>query len=141
MPMYDIICKACGKTEDHICPTDERYTCPRCKGSAYAPIQPVTTIGIVWSNAETNTQLGTHWETNAQKREWMKKHPKAQPMAKGSQADKDFSNQLKDKGEKALKKAGYKDMQEYQSEGRKFGKKAEKGKTFYHEAGKGVKYF
>ena len=141
MPMYDIVCKDCGKTEDHICPVNERYTCPQCKGSAYAPIPPVTTIGIVWRNAETTTQLGTRWETHAQKREWMKKHPKAAPMIKGSQEEKDFSYALKDKAEKAVKNVGFKDTQSYMKEGRKMKKVAEKGKTFYHEAGKGVKYF
>lgn len=141
MPMYDIICKDCGETEDHICPVGKRYICPQCSGPAHAPIQPVVTLGIVWSNAETNEQLGTHWETNAQKREWLKKHPKAAAMTKGSQEDKDFSYALKDKADKAVRKQGFKDVAEYTKEGRKAGKRAPKGKTFYHEAGKGVKYF
>jgi hypothetical protein len=100
----------------------------------------VITLGIVFSNAETNAQLGTHWETNAEKRAWQERHPNARPMVKGSQEEKDFSYALKDKTEKAVKKAGFKDTQQYMREGRKMKKQAAKGKTYYHEAGKGVKH-
>ena len=122
-----------------MCYADERYICPQCSGPAYAPIQPVKTLGIVFSNAETNAQLGTRWETNAEKRAWEKQHPNAKPMIKGSQEEKDFSYALKDKTEKAVKKVGFNDTQHYMREGRKMKKQAAKGKTYYHEAGKGVK--
>lgn len=84
---------------------------------ACAIIPPlVHTHGIVWSNAETSSQLGVTWNTNAEKRAWMKKHPNVKPVVKGSQDDKNFSATLKDKSDKVVKNLGFKNKEHFQKE-------------------------
>ena len=116
MPLYDINCPDCGLIEDVICSVEERNTCSECGGDAQMkPIMPIS-VGIIWSNAEVSTQLGRTFSTNKEKREWLKAHPKVEPMTKGSREDRDFANSIRDQADKALKNHGYKDRQHYKSE-------------------------
>tara|TARA_R110002051_G_scaffold129091_1_gene202816 strand:+ start:7798 stop:8190 length:393 start_codon:yes stop_codon:yes gene_type:complete len=116
MPLYDIICPTCGLVEDVICSVEERNTCPECAGEAQMkPIMPMS-VGIIWSNAEVSDQLGRTFETNKQKREWLKAHPRVEPMDKGSREDRDFGESIQEKADKAAQRYGFKDKRQYQAE-------------------------
>jgi len=119
MPLYDINCPDCGLVEDVICSAEERNTCPECGGEAQMkPIMPMS-VGIIWANAEVSDQLGRTFETNKQKRDWLKAHPNAQEMTKGSREDRDFGDSIRERADKAAQKIGFKDTRQYQTEMKK----------------------
>ena len=119
MPLYDINCPQCGLVEDVICSVEERNICSECGGEArMKPIMPLS-VGIIWSNAEVSSQLGRTFETNKQKREWLKAHPNVQEMTKGSREDRDFGDSIHEKADKAAQQVGFKDKRHYQSETKK----------------------
>ena len=106
MPLYHQDCPKCGDIPDVICAVKDYKTCSKCGGPCEVLLYPVRTVGIVFSNVETNQQLGTRWETNAQKRAWEKAHPNHIAMAKGSPEEKDFNWRAKQQMHEALKKGG-----------------------------------
>ena len=121
MPMlYDHDCPKCGFREDVLQHHTKHDICPDCDSKVRVVVAPVPTHGIVFSNAETSKQLGITWNSNKEKRDWMAAHPKALPVEKGSQADKDFKYSLREKAESAVQKGGFKDVQEFQKEGKKY---------------------
>jgi hypothetical protein len=110
MPFYTQICDDCGTLEDVLRSVSEYKICAACGKDCKIKIAPIPTLGIVFSNAETNSQIGQRWETNAQKRAWFEKHPNARPMEVGSPEEKSFRNDLRDKADQTAKKKGYKDV-------------------------------
>ena len=113
MPFYTQICDDCGTNEDVLRTVSQYKVCATCGKDCKIKIAPISTLGIVWSNAETNTQIGQRWETNAQKRAWFEKHPNVRPMEVGSPEEKTFRSDLQDKAEHAAKKKGYKDVSHF----------------------------
>ena len=83
--------------------------------------------GIIFSNVEVSSQLGTRWETNAQKREWFKRHPNVRPMTKGSPEEKVFASDMKERENSVMKHHGFKDVQHYKSEVKKAKSAGHKG--------------
>tara|TARA_R100000808_G_scaffold672_3_gene3345 strand:- start:12908 stop:13177 length:270 start_codon:yes stop_codon:yes gene_type:complete len=75
--------------------------------------------GIIWDNAETNKQLGVTWHTNEEKRQWMKRHPNAIPMEKGSKEDRDFKQAIRTREDRVLKNAGFNDVEDFKREAKK----------------------
>ena len=116
MPLYDINCPSCGVVEDVVCSYEERNTCPDCGSEgSMVPIMPLT-IGIVWSNQEHSSQLGRTFETNKQKREWLKKHPNVSEVRKGSTEDRNTRQVLAHRADSVAKHHGYKDVNHYKTE-------------------------
>jgi len=126
MPIYDQVCSNCGDVEAFCAPKD-RHTCEDCGGPCVTRPPLVNIHGIIFSNVETSSQLGTRWETNAQKREWLKRHPNARPMTKGSPEEKSFANGLKEKEDSVMKHHGFKDVRHYKSEVKKAKASGHKG--------------
>jgi hypothetical protein len=123
MPLYDIECSECGIIEDVICAYEERNLCPECGVEGkMVPIMPPT-VGIVWSNQEHSKQLGRTFETNKQKREWMKKHPRVSEVRKGSTEDRDKRQSMANHADTVVKRFGYKNVRHYQAEAKKKNKK------------------
>ena len=110
MPWYTQDCPECGILDDVPRKVEEYKICAECGGPCQVKIAPTPTVGIVWSNQETNKQLGTHWETNAQKRAWRKKNPNAVEMSKGDANDKAFKQSIRNDADKAVRKQGYRDL-------------------------------
>ena len=110
MPFYTQICADCGTNEDVLRTVSQYKVCATCGKDCEIKIAPIPTLGIVWSNAETNSQIGQRWETNAEKRAWFDKHPNARPMEVGSPEEKSFRNDIRDKADQVAKKQGYKDV-------------------------------
>jgi len=120
MILYDHDCPNCGLREDVLQHHSKHDTCPDCGAKVRVLIAAVPTHGIVFSNAETSKQLGVTWGSNKEKRDWFAKNPRVKAFEKGSQTDKDFKQGLDEKAEAAVQKGGFKDVQEFQSEGRKY---------------------
>ena len=120
MIMYDHDCPNCGFREDVLQHHSKHDVCPDCGSKVRVIVAAVPTHGIVFSNAETSNQLGITWHSNKEKRDWMKAHPKAVAVEKDSQADKDFKYSLREKAENAVQKNGFKDVQDFQKEGKKY---------------------
>ena len=76
-------------------------------------------IGIIFANAETNKQLGVTWNSNSEKREWMKNHPNVHGVAAGSTEDRNFKADLRERADSTIKSHGYKDVQEFKRESTK----------------------
>ena len=106
MPIYHQDCPKCGDDPEVFCAVKDYKVCASCGGPCEVLLYPVRTIGIVFSNAEVSTQLGTRWETNAQKRAYMKAHPNVQPMDKGSMAEQNFDHRIKTQMHESLKAQG-----------------------------------
>ena len=123
--LYDHDCPNCGLREDVLQHHSKHDICPDCEAKVRVILAPVPTHGIVFSNAETSNQLGITWHSNKEKRDWMASHPKVVPLEKGSQEEKNFKYSLRNQADKAVKKGGFKDVQHFQSEGKKY-KRAEK---------------
>ena len=113
MPLYLQICEKCGQNEA-LCAVKDREVCQECGNFCTLGPSSFAIHGIVFSNAETSNQLGVTWNSNSEKRKWMKEHPDVQPFSKGSQADKDFKSSLRDKGDKAVKRMGYDNQAQFQ---------------------------
>ena len=106
MPLYHQDCPKCGDIPDVICAVKDYKTCSKCGGPCEVLLYPVRTVGIVFSNAEVSKQLGTRWETNAQKRAYMKAHPNVQAMEKGSSEEQAFNYRIKQQMHDSLKSQG-----------------------------------
>jgi len=119
MPFYDQVCESCGLLEDVCRGIDERNICDQCGGEARVVLAPVRTVGIVWSNQEHSSQLGRTFETNAQKRAWLKAHPNVSPVSKGSREDTEFKESIRERRDTVLARAGFKNNAEYQAEAKK----------------------
>jgi|TARA_R110000824_G_scaffold66842_4_gene173254 hypothetical protein len=120
MILYDHDCPNCGFREDVLQHSSKHDICPDCEAKVRVLIAAVPTHGIVFSNAETSKQLGVTWGSNKEKRDWFAKNPRVNTFEKGSQTDKDFKQGLDEKAEAAVQKGGFRDVQEFQSEGRKY---------------------
>lgn len=115
MLAYDHDCPNCGVREvfqRH----QEHDICPDCDSKVRVIVAAVPTHGIVFSNAETSNQLGVTWNTNKEKRDWMKAHPSAVPFEKGSQTDLNMKSSLRDQAEKSVQKMGFKDKHQFTTE-------------------------
>tara|TARA_R110000787_G_scaffold157535_1_gene271433 strand:- start:741 stop:1121 length:381 start_codon:yes stop_codon:yes gene_type:complete len=110
MPIYTQICGTCGINEEVFCSVAKYRTCIECGKDCEVKIAPTPTLGIVWSNIETNSQIGQRWETNAQKRAWFDKHPNVRPMDVGSPEEISFKNDLREQADQSVKKKGYQDV-------------------------------
>ena len=119
MPFYTQICADCGTTEDVMRSVSQYKVCAFCGKNCEVKLAATPTIGIVWSNIETNSQIGQRWETNAQKKAWFEKHPNARPMEVGSQEEKTFRNNLRDQADQTAKKRGYRDVAHYRKSAKK----------------------
>ena len=118
MPIYDQNCPECG-VHEVFCRQEERHHCRKC-GEACSRIPGVRhPQGIIWANAETSKQLGVTWNTNEEKRQWMKKHPNAVAVEKGSKEDRDFKQSIRAKADKTLKQQGFNDHQHFKKEAKK----------------------
>ena len=62
--------------------------------------------GIVFSNVQKNEQTGQTWESNSQKRAWMKKNPHVVELHKGTKEERDFNWRIKSQMHDALAKQG-----------------------------------
>jgi Fe-S-cluster containining protein len=113
MPLYNQVCPKCGLVRDALVAYEQRNECMECGAECKVLPSLFHTAGIIWSNQEHSSQLGTTWETNKSKREWLKAHPNAVPVSKGSQADRDFSMSIKQKAETLAKKAGFQNTQKF----------------------------
>jgi hypothetical protein len=120
MPLYNQVCPKCGLVRDALVAYEKRNECMECGVECRVLPSLFHTAGIIWSNQEHSSQLGTTWETNKQKREWHKRHPNAVPVAKGSQADKDFSMSLKQKADALAKKSGFQNTRKFIEAKREF---------------------
>ena len=118
MPLFDQECPVCG-VQEVFCPPDKADICETCGRQARVLPSLFHTSGIIWSNQETSNQLGVTWKTNKEKREWLKKHPSAVSVSKGSQADISFKNDIRQKADKLAKKAGFQNVQKFVAEKRK----------------------
>jgi len=118
MPLYDQVCPKCGEHEA-FCSPDERHTCEECGGVCVVRPSLFHPQGIIFSNEEHSKQLGVTWGTNQEKRDWMKRHPNVKAVSKGSQEDKAFNTTIKDQADRAAKKGGFKDVQDFQTHHKK----------------------
>ena len=118
MPIYDQNCPKCG-VHEVFCRKEERHNCRKC-GEPCSRIPGVMHAqGIIWDNAETNKQLGVTWHTNEEKRQWMKRHPNAIPMEKGSKEDRDFKQAIRTREDRVLKNAGFNNVEDFKREAKK----------------------
>lgn len=113
MPLYDQVCVWCGEHEA-FCSSDEREVCEKCGEPCVVKPSIFHAQGIIFEE-ESSKQLGVTWSSNKEKREWMKAHPNVSAVSKGSQEDRIFGATLKDKAETAVKRAGFNDVQDFQS--------------------------
>ncbi|MHC4619439.1 MAG: hypothetical protein ACYTEQ_16960 [Planctomycetota bacterium] len=114
--LYDLDCPNCGFLEDEIRAVDEREICPRCEGPCKVVLAPTMTVGIVFSNAEVSSQLGRTFETNKQKRDFLKEHPNMKPMEKGGVDDRAHRDMIQVKADRTAKKLGFDSMRQYKTE-------------------------
>lgn len=119
MPWYTQDCPKCGILDDVSRSVEEYKVCAECGGPCEVKISPTLTVGIVWSNQESSKQLGTHWETNAQKRAWMKRNPNVVEMNKGDANDKALRDQIRSDADRSVQKKGYRDLEHYRSDNKK----------------------
>mgnify|MGYP003108640233 CR=1 FL=1 len=119
MPFYTQICETCGVVEDAWRKVSEYKICEKCGGACEVKLAATPTLGIVWSNQESSAQLGTHWETNAQKRDWFKSHPGVMEMSKGDANDRKLEDTIKNSANDTLKKKGYTDLNHFRSHRKK----------------------
>ncbi len=119
MPLFDQECPDCG-VQEVLCSSERAVVCEGCGGPAKVLPSAFNLSGIIWSNAETSTQLGTTWTTNKEKRDWFKKHPNVVPVTKGSAADRDFKMSIRQKADNLAKKAGFQNTQSFIKEKKKF---------------------
>ena len=118
MPIYDQNCSTCG-IHEVFCHKEERLHCRKCGNPCSRVPGVMHAQGIIWANAETSKQLGVTWNTNEEKRQWLKKHPNAIAMEKGSKEDRDFKQSIRHKADKVLKHHGYNDHQHFKKESEK----------------------
>ena len=107
MPWYDLDCENCGFLEDEPRAVEEREICPQCGGPASVAVTGVNFGGIIFSNAEHSSQLGVTFESNAQKRKYMKEHPKLIEFGKGDDRDKRMSYRCKSRAEITANRLGF----------------------------------
>ena len=70
--------------------------------------------GIVWSgnNApERSEQLGTVWNTNAEKRAWQKENPHVREFVKGDAHDRRMQDRARNRADKHSRRIGYRDLE------------------------------
>lgn len=115
MPFYTQICEDCGVVEDAWRKVSEYKVCEKCEKPCEVRIAAIPTIGIVWSNQQVNSQTGTRWETNAQKRAWLKSHPGVVEMRKGDINDRKLEDSVKNAAEATLKKKGYQNLEHFRT--------------------------
>lgn len=119
MPLYDIDCPACGYQEDVVCPPDQRHTCPECgQAASMVPIMP-RHVGIIWDNKEVSTQLGRTFNSNKEKRDYLRTHPHVQEVSKGSSDDKRLRHKIRERAENIAVQRGFRSNHEYVSHIRK----------------------
>jgi len=118
MPLYDQDCPKCG-VHEVFCAMGSRHVCQKCSGTCAIRPGRMHPIGIIFANAETNKQLGVTWNTNAEKRAWMAKHPNVNPISAGSPEDLDLKQDLRNRADSVIKSHGYKDVQEFKREATK----------------------
>ena len=106
MPWYHQKCDDCGDLPDVPRSVEKYKVCYECGGPCEVVIYPTRTVGIVFSNAEESKQLGTRWETNQQKRDWMKAHPNVVEMNKGDANDRKFNQRIKNQMHDSLENQG-----------------------------------
>jgi len=114
MPWYDLDCPKCGVLNDEPRSVEKREICPECGGPCSVLLAPTRTVGIVFSNAQRSNQLGVTWNSNKEKRDWMKAHPNVVEMTKGDANERAFSQQMKQDMHDSLKKQGM-SMSDYKS--------------------------
>ena len=112
MPWYDLDCSKCGVLKDEPRSVEKREICPECGGPCSVLLAPTRTIGIVFSNAQRSNQLGVTWNSNKEKRDWMKAHPNVVEMNKGDTNERAFNQTMKQDMHNSLKKQGL-TMSEY----------------------------
>tara|TARA_Y100001973_G_C5153384_1_gene309368 strand:+ start:805 stop:1215 length:411 start_codon:yes stop_codon:yes gene_type:complete len=125
MPLYDMDCPKCGHLPEEFSKVADRETCPYCKGKVTLRPTVFHTAGIIWSNQEKSSQLGKTFETNAQKREWLKQNPNVRQFSKGDAYDREHKEWVADECHKVAQKAGYADLKTMQKARKK--EVAEKG--------------
>lgn len=118
MPMYDQDCPSCG-VHEVFCSMGDRHTCQRCQTICTLRPGRMHPIGIIFANAETNKQLGVTWNSNSEKRAWMKAHPNVHGVASGSTEDNNFKGDIREKADSVIRSHGYKDVQEFKREATK----------------------
>ena len=106
MPWYDLDCPVCGILEDEPRSVADRETCPECDGPCSIILAPTRTVGIIYSNAQRSDQLGVTWNSNKEKRDWMKRHPNVTEMNKGDTTERTFNHQMKQQMHDSLKRQG-----------------------------------
>ena len=119
MLLYDLECSKCGVLEDEFRKIEEREICPACAGPCRVLISPTRTVGIVWSNQEHSSQLGRTFHTNKEKRDWLKAHPNARPMAKGDSDDRKLQDSIRNQADQTMARLGHGDLDGYQANQRK----------------------
>ena len=129
MPMYNMDCPKCGYLPDEYSKVADRETCPYCKGKVTLRPTMFHTSGIIWSNQERSEQLGKTFETNAQKRKWLKEHPNVREFSKGDSFDREHKEWVANECHAVAKKAGYRDLKHMQADRKKevLEKKSSKG--------------
>tara|TARA_R100000700_G_C3178999_1_gene155077 strand:- start:7036 stop:7446 length:411 start_codon:yes stop_codon:yes gene_type:complete len=118
MPLFDQECPNCG-VQEVLCSSERAVICEICGGPAKVLPSAFNLSGIIWSNTESSSQLGVTWNTNKEKREWFKRHPNVTPVSKGSPADTDFKNNIRQKADNLAKKAGFQNVQKFIKEKKK----------------------
>ena len=99
--MYDMDCPACGFLPDEFAKVSEREVCPHCGEKVSLRVTMFHTAGIIWSNQEESTQLGKTFETNAQKRAWLKENPNVRQFSKGDSYDREHKEWVAEECQKS----------------------------------------
>lgn len=114
MPLYDVKCtKNCGRQEA-FAPLSQADSikCPECGAPAIKLISPVMTVGAVFDKKIEFGQIGKKFETNAEFREYKKKHPEATFVNKNSKVWRDHYDQVRNHCDAKSKKQGFSDHED-----------------------------
>jgi hypothetical protein len=127
--MYNMDCPKCGYLPDEYSKIADRKICPYCQSGVTLRLTMFHTSGIIWSNQEQSQMLGKTFETNAQKRAWLKAHPNVREFSKGDSFDREHKQWVAEECHSVAQKAGYHDLKHMQVERKRevLEKKSSKG--------------
>lgn len=122
MPLYEYRCNICGCREEHIvaqAKREETVISCTCGTRMQRLVSPVTTVGIVFSNALDIPSAGVRFESNAQRRAWETANPDKEILPSGDSRFNRQYDRVRDLAETRAQARGHAGFKEYQESARK----------------------
>jgi putative FmdB family regulatory protein len=115
MPLFDYACRACGHVEEDEyvpqgAPVPDVLPCPVCSSLMRRGLGDFHLHGILWSGRngpQASAQMGTTFNSNAEKREFLAGHPEVYELDRGSPDERRFADRTRERAEAAAKRQGF----------------------------------